>query len=145
MRRMQQAGKRAPRQRAHRDRHRIVHWLLILGLWLQVAGPVLASIQPADPLRRLQVAACSPSGTVVLDLLADPQTSDEPDSAMRQPGHCLLCSSNPVLPTASMAGAAVPVSPRTQPASRVDDPPCVARSADTWTWPPVRCPPSRSC
>lgn len=123
-----------------------IHWLLVLGLWLQVVGPVFAGIPPADPLRGVQIVACTPAGMVVMDLSSDP---DDPEgsgsSRMLRTGHCPLCATTPAPPMAAMAGTVVPAAPWAQPAAGFDETPCAARIAGTWAWPPARCPPSRSC
>lgn len=124
----------------------VIHWLLILGLWLQVIGPVFAGVPPTDPLRGVQIVACTPAGMVVMDLMSGP---DDPDGSgsprMLQTGHCPLCATTPALPMAAMAGTVVPTAPWAQPAAGFDETPCAASIAGTWVWPPARCPPSRSC
>jgi hypothetical protein len=124
----------------------VIHWLLILGLWLQVIGPVFAGIPPTDPLRGVQIVACTPAGMVVMDLMSG---SDDPDGSgsprMLQTGHCPLCATTPALPMAAMAGTPVPAASWAQPAAGFDETPCAASIAGTWVWPPARCPPSRSC
>jgi len=123
-----------------------IHWLLVLGLWLQVVGPVFAGIPSPDPLRGVQVVACTPAGMVVMDLSADPDDTDgSGTSRMLRTGHCPLCATHPVPPAVDMAGTPVPVAPRVRLAAGFDETPCAARIAGTWEWPPARCPPSRSC
>ncbi|WP_368646750.1 DUF2946 family protein [Castellaniella ginsengisoli] len=124
----------------------VIHWLLILGLWLQVIGPVFAGMSPADPLRGVQVVACTPAGMVIMDLSPAVDGEDGSDSSrMLRTGHCPLCATHPVPPTFALAGAAAPAAPWVQPAAGFDETPCAARLAETWEWPPARCPPSRSC
>lgn len=124
----------------------VIHWLLILGLWLQVIGPVFAGIPPTDPLRGVQIVACTPAGMVVMDLMSGSDDSDGSGSPrMLQTGHCPLCATTPALPMAAMAGTPVPAASWAQPAAGFDETPCAASIAGTWVWPPARCPPSRSC
>ncbi|MDY0308394.1 MAG: hypothetical protein RBR29_01175 [Castellaniella sp.] len=125
----------------------LIHWLLVLGLWLQVVGPVFAGSGSSDPLRGLQIVACTPAGMVFMDLSSDPDDPDGPPGSSRtfRTGHCPLCATTPVPPMAATAGTAVPVAPWVQPVAGFDETPCAVRLSDSWAWPPVRCPPSRSC
>lgn len=120
----------------------VIHWLLVLGLWLQVVGPVFAQPRPADSLQGLRIVACTPAGMVVMDLSADPEDtggSDQP--RVRQAGHCLLCATHPVPPLAAAVIVAVPAAPWAQPVAGFDEAPCDARITGAWEWPPARCPP----
>uniref|UniRef100_UPI00333E36FC DUF2946 family protein n=1 Tax=Castellaniella defragrans TaxID=75697 RepID=UPI00333E36FC len=117
-----------------------IHWLLILGIWLQSVGPVFARPVPVSGFEGLQIIACTPAGMVVMDLSSD--ESDSGQTRVHQTGHCLLCATTPALPTAAIPGAAQPAALWAQPllpAITVADggPQVVA-----WIRPPVRSPPA---
>lgn len=123
----------------------VIHWLLVLGLWLQVVGPVFAQPRSTGSLQGVQIVACTPAGMVVMDLSADPDDGDGSDQPhVRQAGHCLLCATHPVPPMTAGFGVAVPAAPWAQPAAGFDETPCDARITGTWEWPPARCPPLQS-
>ncbi|CAM5785700.1 DUF2946 family protein [Castellaniella caeni] len=123
-----------------------IHWLLILGLWLQIVGPVFARPLPLNALQGLQIVACTPAGMVTIDLAdtdQDSKASGKPQT--HQTGHCLLCATHPLPPSTVVADAVAPVARQAQPAPGFDETPCDARITGTWEWPPSRCPPTDCC
>lgn len=125
-----------------------IHWLLILGLWLQIVGPVFARPLPLASLQGLQIVACTPAGMVAINLDLDPADQDSDSSGtprVHQAGHCLLCATHPLPPSTVATGAVAPAACRAQPAAGFDETPCDARITGAWEWPPSRCPPTDRC
>lgn len=121
-------------------RARGIHWLLVLGIWLQGLGPVLAHPAPAGVLDGVQLVACTPAGMVLVEL--SPGESDPGRLGAHRHGHCLLCATTPALPAATGSGAALPVAPWAQPLLPVATPVGGGHRVAAWTRPPVRSPPT---